>query len=423
MRSVTQSAAVFVAIAAGLAVTGWPAAAAGGGPAVRRPLIGYVLAGGTSKLGRLDTATDRMLRPVTLSTAPDAMAIAPGDRAAYVLTGRSAGWAVNLATGRAVRVLGVGPGPYQVAFSADGATAYVLTRRALVAVDVATRRILARIPQAFELDGQILQVAPSGHALFLDNIATEVVTEVNTATNTVVGKLRIHFCYEAGVFSPDGRWLYLPTFSGLVAVNTVTGAARPPVSPGHCGVGPLLLAPGGKALYAPGSGARGATVVTRFDVAAGRLTPAWTTSVDPGGGGAAMAYDPAGSTLYVSTPLLRSVVPVSTATGAAGPSITDHLPGWNLVVGRSGRYLFATDDQTVAVINIAASLLVRTLHLGSRLNRFVFLVAGPGRRQVFAVANAGWLVPISAADGRAGLRIQTPGQPQTIIFGRSPSRP
>jgi hypothetical protein len=50
------------------------------------------LAGQTDKLDPLDPAPDRMLRPITVSRAPDAMAIAPGARAAYVLTTRSAVW-------------------------------------------------------------------------------------------------------------------------------------------------------------------------------------------------------------------------------------------------------------------------------------------------------------------------------------------
>jgi len=120
MRALMHAAAAVAAIATGLAMTAWPAEAAEGGSTARPPLIGYVLAGQTNKLDRLDPATDRMLRPITLSRAPDAMAIAPGGRTAYVLTTRSAVWAVNLVTGTAARVQGVGPYPYEVAFSAGG---------------------------------------------------------------------------------------------------------------------------------------------------------------------------------------------------------------------------------------------------------------------------------------------------------------
>jgi len=195
-----------------------------------------------------------------------------------------------------------------------------------VETDAATRQVVKRLPVAWNADGQILQVAPRGHALFLLNIGTGVVTEVSTVTNTVLRKLRIGFCHTAGVFSADGRWLYLPTISGVVAVNTFSGTVSAPVRVGNCGLGSLLLAPGGKAIYAPGTGARNQTAVTRIDVAAGQLTPAWATIVDPAGGAVTMAYAPDGSTLYVSTPLRKSVLPVSTATGAADPPIADHLP-------------------------------------------------------------------------------------------------
>jgi DNA-binding beta-propeller fold protein YncE len=159
--------------------------------------------------------------------------------------------------------------------------------------------------------------------------------------------------------------------------------------------------------------------VTRIDVAGGQLTPAWVTTVDPAGGAARLAYAPDGSRLYVSTPLRKSVLPVSTATGAAGLPIADHLTNWELVIGGSGRYLFATSGgAAVAVISTAAGRLARTIRVPDRLGGFVSLQAAPGGRQVFAVVSADWLVPISAADGRPGRRIPADGQPARIVFGR-----
>ena len=421
MHAFGRYAFVLAAAVAGLAAGVSPAGASVPGPHVQQPLIGYVLGGGTNKLDRLDPATDRMLAPIAISRGPDDMAIAPGGQTAYVLTSHSAAWAVNLVTGEATRVTGVGPYPYAVAFSADGATAYVLNRRALVAVDVATGTILARIPQAFTPDGQLLEVAPRGHALFLLNIGTSVVTEVSTVTNTVLRTLPIRFCYGPAVFSPDGRWLYVPTRSGVRAVNTSSGAVSAPVRVGHCGMGSLLLAPGGKALYAPGTGRRNATAVTRIDVTGGQLTRAWETTVDPTGGAATLAYAPDGSTLYVTTPLRNSVLPVSTATGAAGPAIADNLSGnWELSIGGSGRYLFVSNLRTVAVISTAERRLVRTIDVAGHPSHTTFasLAAAPGGRQVFAIVSAGWIVPISTATGRAGSRILTGSRPDRIVFAR-----
>jgi len=425
VRTALRSALALAAIAAGFTGPAWPAGAGASGPATDAsgpaagpPLIGYVLAAQTSKLDRLDTATGRMLRPITLSTAPDAMAIAPGGRTGYVLTSRSAVWAVNLVTGRAARVQGVGPYPYQVAFSVDGATAYVLTRRALVAVDVATRHVVRRLPLVWHPDGQVLQVAPGGHALFLLDIQTGDVTEVSTVTNAKLRTFAIGFCATAGVFSPGGRWLYLPTVSGVVAVNAASGAVSAPVPVGNCGLGSLLLAPGGKAIYAPGTGARNQTTVTKIDVAGGRLTPAWSATVDPKGGAVSMACAPGGSTLYAGTPLRKSVLPVSTATGAVGPPIADHIANRQLVLGGTGRYLLAAGGQAaVAVISTGTKRLVRTIRVRDRIDGFASLQAAPGGRPVFAVVSAGWLVPISATDGRSGRLVPADGQPARIIFG------
>ena len=106
-------------------------------------------------------------------------------------------------------------------------------------------------------------------------------------------------------------------------------------------------------------------------------------------------------------------------TGAAGPPIADHLTNSELVIGGSGRYLFATSGgAAVAVISTAANRLARTIRVPDRLGGFVSLQAPPGGRQVLAVVSAGWLVPISAADRRAGPRIPADGQPARIVFGR-----
>jgi len=410
--------------AAVLAACALPAAAAGANPSTRPMVIGYITALMTNKLDRFNPATDRMLRPITVGRAPWTMAIAPGGRLAYTIGTYSNVWAVNLAAGTARKVTGVGPYPYGAAFSAGGTTAYVITRRALVAIDAATRQVIKRLPltgNSTEINR--LQAAPRGHLVFLINVANGVVTEVSTATNSVVGKITVGLCTTTAIFSPDGRRMYLSTDTGLVAVNAVTGAIEQTVPVGYdCSFG-ALQAPGGGTLYAPGSDSLDRTTVTRIDVSATGLSTKWTTRAGTEGGGPPMVLSPDGSTLFVRTDFHASLTPINTTTGKAGAPIADRINVTHLVRGRSGRYLFASPDSpaTVAVIDTVTRRLVRIFRFGDS-RYFIRLVVAPGGRQVFAIVSfgptRGWLVPISAVTGRAGRRIFCNGQPVGMQFAR-----
>lgn len=189
------------------------------------------------------------------------MAIAPGGKAAYVASTYSTVWAVNLVTGTTRKVTGIGAYPYGVAFSADGAAAYVITRRALVAIDAVTRRVVKRLPLAGNsLESDVLQAAPRGRLLFLIGLRSNVVTEVSTATNSVVGQVPVNAC-GPGVFSPEGRQLYLEGAAGVVAVSTATrgrdraGAPGQPIDRGrhlHEQAGRRLGGHGQRAPHQPG---------------------------------------------------------------------------------------------------------------------------------------------------------------------------
>jgi DNA-binding beta-propeller fold protein YncE len=419
MRSLTRSLLTTSAAIGVLAAWALPTSTASASRFSGPPLTGYLTAGMTYKLDRFDPATDRMLRPITVGRAPSEMAIAPGGRMAYVATSYSTVWAVNLTAGTARKVTGVGPYPYGVAFSADGRTAYVVTRRALVAIDAATRRVVKRLPLSSP-NGEELQTAPHGHLLFMVRVGYEGVTEVSTVTNSIVGKLSVDAC-GLGVFSPGGQRLYLEGAAGVVAVNTITGAAGPPVPTGGCSTD-LLLAPGGKVLYVPGWNSHSRTTMTRIDVTSSGLSAAWTTVVDPKGGRISMALSKDGSTLYVAFWVHKFITPISTATGSAGTPIPDQVDAAQLTTGGSGRYLVAEryNPSTIAVIDTATRKLVRIVRFG---NGSIRLAAVPGGSQVVAVVTVwpsgkGWLVPVSMTTGKVGSRIACDGQPDGIYFAR-----
>ena len=140
---------------------------------------------------------------------------------------------------------------------------------------------------------------------------------------------------------------------------------------------------------------------------------------------ASILLAPGGATLYVGSTLHRYVTPVRPASGKAGPEIYASLGADQLVVGRSGRYLFAARfafrATAVAVIDTGARRLVRVIHAGG--TSLAGLVSSPDGSRVYAIVDtlrsrAGWLLPISASDGRPGSRVGVTGQPAGIISAR-----
>jgi hypothetical protein len=298
-----------------------------------------------------------------------------------------------------------------VAFSADGRTAYVATDQDLVAVDVASGHVLTTLPVTNFPLAPTLAVAPNGHALFMIDPRTSV-TEVSTATNTVTDVLRLAVC-GPGVFSPDGRYLYLPVVRGVVTVNTVTGAASSPVPGGGCASG-LLLADSAGAPYATGQ-ARGRTTVTKFAVSGASLSPVWSTVVDQQADGVVLALSANGSTLFAGRASHESITPVSTATGKAGRVIADGLDNSQLVLGRSGRFFRGEHSSHGRRGDCTAMRLARTVRTGG------FRLAGPVARRAGAIPSRSASREVARLAGRC--RSARPAAPQAAASRSTAIRP
>ena len=143
----------------------------------------------------------------------------------------------------------VGSTPPHVVFNPSGTTAYATlqTGRALVAVDVASNRLIKKVPLAS--DGFNLIVSPSGNRVYATT-ADGTLYVVNASTYHVITTLFVGAAANGLAWSPDASVLYVSSRDAgtVVAINPATNTITRTY---HLGGMPqrLAVAPNGSKLY------------------------------------------------------------------------------------------------------------------------------------------------------------------------------
>ena len=317
---------------------------------------GPLLGSGTSLEGIDLTASSAVAaRTIGVGTFPDAVAVSPSGKTAYVVNYTSnTVTPVDLRTGKVLRAITVGSGPAGIAITPDGKTAYV--------TDAGT--------------------TPLG----------DTVTPINLTTDRPLAPITVGPGPQGIVITPDGTTAYVANAGAIVTGqsgaigNTVTpidlrsGVAGKPITVGNA---PLALAVSsdGSSLYVANSGSGSVTPVTLATGAVGAAIPvtgapqaiaisgstAWVADassgiangnnltpislsndtagspVRVGKGLTAVAITPDGTTAWVVSSGTNSIIPVDLATAVARTA--DAVPTG------SGPYALAlvTEPRTVAV--------------------------------------------------------------------------
>ncbi|OJZ72601.1 hypothetical protein BRW65_16230 [Mycobacterium paraffinicum] len=195
----------------------------------------FVYAGRNGALGAdvtvLDTSTDDF-EVIDLATAPgttvDCVRISPDGRRLYAaINGPSGGQLVEVDTRRS-RIAGayeLGLPIRDVALSDDGGTAYVASCGPVVGavldvIDTRTREITGT-RKLSEVAGPLTRLALSrdGRAYL---VSDDHVAVVCTRTHDVIGDFTAVKHPSCVVESPDGRYLYIGDYSGVVTVAPIT---------------------------------------------------------------------------------------------------------------------------------------------------------------------------------------------------------
>ncbi len=200
----------------------------------------------------VDTATGQV-ETIPLATGPGntthCLRIGPDEHRLYVgTTGPSGGHLVVIETptrhhdprmggrSRVVGTLELGLPVRDVALADDGGTAYVASCGPVVGavldvVDTRTHRI-ANTRKIVEIPGPLTRLTLSGDGSRAYLVSDDRITVLCTRTLDVVGEVRVAKHPSCAVESPDGRYLYIADYSGVVTVaplapTTARAAAAP----------------------------------------------------------------------------------------------------------------------------------------------------------------------------------------------------
>src|SRR2546425_1110855 len=326
----------------------------------------------------IETGTNTIVTTVTAGTGPQAVAITPDGRFAYVVNLTSNDVSViNTATNTLAATVAVGFGPFGVAITPNGAFAYVTACGARCAnggvwvISTATNAVVATVPLVGCSTG--VAITPDGAFAYVANNSSSTVSVIETVTNHLVLTVSVGTSPQGIAITPDGAFVYVTqsALSGASAnsvsvIETATNSVVATISVGAVPEG-VVVTPNGAFAYVTNTNANNVSVIET-------TTNAVVATLDVGVGPVGIAVTPDGAFVYVTNSnsdsvsvidtALRTVVatvPVEAGAGPRGIAIANPdttPPETSIVSGpaegsltNSPQAVFTfsgTDDQTVS---------------------------------------------------------------------------
>jgi len=271
-------------VCAALIPTAASAATAGSPAAAARPaglVIAYVVNQGNCNGGHtvtpIDTATNTALKAINVGKGPNAIAVTPDGKTAYVVSGgefagtcgEGSGPAntvtpIRTATNTALKAIKVGNFPDAIVITPNGKTAYVSNGgngaapgNTVTPIDTATNTALKAI-KVGTFPGPIA-ITPNGKTAYVVNEAISgsgTVTPIRTATNTALKAIKVGSGADAIAITPNGKTAYVVNgFSGTVTpISTATNTAGKAIKVAQAtdirnGPSSIAITPNGKTAY------------------------------------------------------------------------------------------------------------------------------------------------------------------------------
>ncbi|MGA8297058.1 MAG: YncE family protein [Acidimicrobiales bacterium] len=192
-------------------------------------------------------ATGKAGHPISAGNGPAGIAIAPDGKTAYVTDAGTSPIGdtvtpIDLASGKAESPITVGNGPQAIAISPDGKMAYVTDAGAIVTgqsgpigntvtpIDLSTKHSLPPIT----VGNAPVAIAIAGGTAFVANSGSESVSTIALATRTAGAAIPVAGAPESIAVSGQDAWVAvskttLPSQNSLTPINLVSEAAGTPV--------------------------------------------------------------------------------------------------------------------------------------------------------------------------------------------------
>jgi YVTN family beta-propeller protein len=299
---------------------------------------------------------------------------------------------VNLVTRKAGRAIGVGADPDAIAITPDGKTAYVANSGSGTVTPISTVTDAAGPAITVGPDPQAIAVTPDGKTAYVLNSGSGTVTPIDVATGRAGLPIRVGAYPRAMELTPDGRTLYVLNWEGG-SVTPIATATNQPGRPIRTGSFPfaIAIAPGGRTAYVANYGSDTVTPIATATNTPGRPVPA-------GQAPDSIAITPDGRTVYVVDGDTDTVTPIATATGRPGRAIGVGYAPASVTVSGSGAYVVNTISGTVTPVSTSTGRAGRALSVG-RYDYPLGIDFATGRDALVLDTYAGQVTPVDTATG------------------------
>jgi YVTN family beta-propeller protein len=341
----------------------------------------YVTNGGSDTVTPIAAATNTAGPPITTGPGPDAVAITPDGKTAYVVNGNSGSPTVTpiaTATNTAGRPIPVGSDPCDIAITPDGKTVYVVNSFSDTVTPIATATNTAGPPIRVGHAPDAVAITPDGKTAYVATVnygspnrparpgnygspsrparpgagyPSGSVTPIATATNTAGPPIPAGDLPISMAITPDGKTAYVANFSSgtVTPIATGTNTAGPPIRTGSNPFD-IAITPDGKTAYVANGTVPG--TVTPIATATNTAGPAIRTGSGPG----AIVITPDGRTAYVANGTVPgTVTPIATGTNTAGPPIRTGDDPSDIAITPDGKTAYVVNGESGTVTPIATA--------------------------------------------------------------------
>ncbi len=328
----------------------------------------YVVNGGSDTVTPIATATNTAGPPITTGPGPDAVAITPDGKTAYVVNGNSGSPTVTpiaTATNTAGRPIPVGSDPCDIAITPDGKTVYVVNSFSDTVTPIATATNTAGPPIRVGHAPDAIAITPDGRTAYVATVnygspsrparpgagyPSGSVTPIATATNTAGPPIPAGDLPISMAITPDGKTAYVANFSsGTVTPIATATNTGPPIRTGSNPFD-IAITPDSKTAYVANGTVPG--TVTPIATATNTAGPPIRTGSGPG----AVMITPDGKTAYVANGTVPgTVTPIATATNTAGPPIRTGDDPSDIAITPDGKTAYVVNGESDTVTPIATA--------------------------------------------------------------------
>ncbi len=266
---------------------------------------------------------------------------------------------VATASNTVIRTISVGTAPSGAAITPDGAYAYVTDGGSptVSVINTLTKNVVATVPVGIPSNG--VAITPDGSLVYVTSNDGTTTSVIRTLSHTVVDTLAVGSTSGGIAITGDAVFLYLTNANSVLVFNTLTRSVVASVPVGTAPSG-LAISGSGTAVYVTNAGSNNVSVIRTLDNTVVATVPVGT-------GPSAVTTTPDGAVAYVTNAgsndvsVIRTLdnTVVATVPVGTGPSAVATTP--------DGTFAYVTNagSNTVSAIDRLTNTVTATVSVGT----------------------------------------------------------